>query len=151
MKTIVRKGTNVSLYYLEDNVDVDITATETIFSENGTPTLIIADCNSENATLHTDVDAIANYWGWKYKYDGSSWSVNDSFKGSHELRNGIDASATTIPVVNINPFASSGTVIIDEEKITYTGIDSENLLECTRGADGTTATSHDPGDYVIQV
>jgi|TARA_R100001460_G_scaffold93320_1_gene135240 hypothetical protein len=151
MQTIVRNGTNVSLYYIEDNIDVSITATETTFSESGTPTLIIVDCNTDNATLYKDVDAVANYWGWKYLYDGSSWSLNSGYKGSDQLRSAIDESVTTLPIVNVNPFPPSGTVQINDEKITYTGVDGSNLLGCTRGAESTTATSHDVQDYVVQI
>jgi len=151
MQTIVRNGTNVSLYYIEDDIDVSITSTETTFSESGTPTLIIADCNSGNATLYKDVDAVANYWGWKYLYDGSSWSLNDTHKGEDQLRSDINESVTTLPVINVNPFSPSGTVQIDDEKITYTGVDGSNLLGCTRGAESTTATSHSAKDYVTQI
>ena len=151
MQTIVRNGTNISLYYLTDSKTVDITSTETTISEGDTPELIIQDCTTSNATLHTDVDAKSDWWGWKYKHDGSSWSTNADFKGMSNLTSDINDSVTTIPVVNTNPFTASGTVQIGDEKITYTGVDGTNLTGCTRGAASTDAASHTSGDSVTQI
>jgi len=151
MQTIVRNGTNISLYYLTDSKTVDITSTETTISEGGTPELIISDCTTSNATLHTGVDEQATWWGWKYKYDGSSWSANSDFKGSNNLISDINDSVTTIPVFNTNPFTASGTVQIGDEKITYTGVDGTNLTGCTRGAASTSAASHSADAFVKQI
>ena len=151
MQTIVRNGTNISLYYLEDSKTVDVGSDQTTISVGGTPELIIADCNSSNATLHTGVDAKSDYWGWKYKHDGSSWSANADFKGSNSLTSDINDSVTTIPVGNSNPFTTSGTVQIGDEKITYTGVDGTNLTGCTRGAISTSAASYTSGDTVTQI
>ena len=103
MKTIVEKETNISVCYLADSKDVDITDTNTIISEGGTPKLIIPDLNSSNAILRTGVDAVSNYWAWKYKHDGSSWSANADFKGANSLTSGINDSINQIPVGNTNP------------------------------------------------
>ena len=151
MQTIVRKGTNISLYYLTDSKTVDITSTETTISEGGTPELIISDCNTSNAILHTGVDSKSDYWGWKYKHDGSSWSANADFKGMNNLTSDINDSVTTIPVGNSNPFTASGTVQIGDEKITYTGVDGTNLTGCTRGAASTSAASHTSNVSVTQI
>ena len=151
MQTIVRKDTNVSLYYLEDGKTVDIGSDKTTISDGGTPELIIADCNSSNAVLHTDVDAKSDYWGWKYKHDGSAWSANTDFKGSNNLSSDINDSVTTIPVYNTNPFTTSGTVQIGDEKIAYTGVDGTNLTGCTRASASTSAASHTADAQVTQV
>jgi hypothetical protein len=151
MQTIVRNETNISLYYLTDSKTVDITSTETTISEGGTPEFIIADCNSSNATLHTDVDEQATWWGWKYKHDGSSWSANTDYVGINILSSSVNDSVTTIPVGNTNPFTASGTVQINDEKITYTGVDGTNLTGCTRGTASTDAASHISGDTVTQI
>ena len=45
-------------------------------------------------------------------------------------------------------FPSSGTVLIDNELITYTGNSGNTLTGLTRGASGTTAASHSSGDTV---
>ena len=151
MQTIVRNGTNISLYYYADNKTIDIGSDQTTISVGGTPELIISDCNSSNATLHQGVDAKSDYWGWKYKHDGSSWSANADFKGSNHLSSDINDSVTTIPVNSSNPFTTSGTVQIGDEKITYTGVDGTNLTGCTRGAASTDAASHTSSDFVTQI
>ena len=116
MQTIVRKDTNVSLYYLVDSKTVNIDSYQTTISDGGTPELIIADCNSSNAVLHQSVDTKSDWWGWKYKHDGSSWSANADYKGSNNLTSDINDSVTTIPVGNSNQFTASGTVQIGDEK-----------------------------------
>ena len=151
MQTIVRNGTNISLYYLTDSKTVDITSTETTISEGGVPELIIADCTTSDATLHTGVDAKSDYWGWKYKHDGSAWSANTDYKGIIDLSSDINDSVTIIPVDTSNPFTTSGTVQINDEKITYTGVDGTNLTGCTRGAASTSAASHASNDIVTQI
>ena len=151
MQTIVRKDTNISLYYLEDSKTVDIGSDQTTISDGGTPELIIADCNSSNVTLHTGVEAKSDWFGDKYKYDGSSWSANTSFKGERFLQADINDSVTTINVGKTNAFTSSGTVQIGDEKITYTGVDETNLTGCTRGAESTSAASHSIMANVIQI
>jgi hypothetical protein len=151
MQTIVRNGTNVSLYYLIDSKTVDIGYNQTTISEGGIPELIIADCNLSNATLHQGVEVKSDWFGWKYKHDGSSWSANTDFKGSNILSSDINDSVTTISVENTKPFTASGTVQIGDEKITYTGIDSTNLTGCTRGAASTSAASHDTKSIVTQI
>jgi len=151
MQTIVRNGTNISLYYLEDSKTVDVGSDQTTISVGGTPELIIADCNSSNVTLRTGVDEQAAWWGHKYKHNGSSWSANADFKGSNSITSNINDSVTTIPVGNTNPFTASGTVQINDEKITYTGVDGTNLTGCTRGAASTAAASHTSRDIVEQI
>jgi len=151
MQTIVRNGTNISLYYLADSKTVDIGSDQTTISNGGTPELIISDCDSSNATLHTGVDAKSDWFGWKYKHDGSAWSANADYKGSNNLTSDINGSVTTIPVRNSNPFTTSGTVQIGDEKIAYTGVDGTNLTGCTRASASTSAASHTADAQVTQV
>lgn len=54
----------------------------------------------------------------------------------------ISSGATTIPLINAISYPSTGTVIIDAEQIIYTGVTATSLTGCTRGANGTVATSH---------
>lgn len=58
------------------------------------------------------------------------------------LTSGIDAVVTTIPVASTSGFPSSGFVTVDLEIIAYTSVNATNFLGATRGADGSTATSH---------
>tara|TARA_R100001443_G_scaffold15741_1_gene25526 strand:+ start:155 stop:1090 length:936 start_codon:yes stop_codon:yes gene_type:complete len=62
----------------------------------------------------------------------------------------IDASETEIDLTSASDFDSTGTVYIDNEQITYTGISSNTLTGCTRGANSTTAASHSNGATVTQ-
>ena len=143
---------NVSIYLFSDNDKIDLASDKTTIKDaNDNPKLIISDVNTSNATLRTGVDAKSDWYGWKYKHDGSSWSANADFKGMNKLTSDINDSVTTIPVGNSNPFTASGTVQIGDEKITYTGVDGTNLIGCTRGAVSTDAASHTSSDTVEQI
>ena len=61
----------------------------------------------------------------------------------------INNSVTTIPIDIANPLTPSGTVQIDDEKITYTGIEGTNLTGCTRGAESTSATNHSGSGFGV--
>ena len=75
-----------------------------------------------------------------YAYDNTSLST---------LLNGaINASVTTITVDSTSDFESIGTVTIGAENITYTGKTSTTFTGCTRGADSTSAASHDDDSTV---
>ena len=151
MQTIVQKDTNISIYYIDDNKTVTVTAEGTTISLDGTLERTIQDCTSSNVVLRTGVDAKSDWWGYKYKHDGSSWSLNTDFKGLDHLKSDINNSVTTISVVKTISFTTSGTVQINNEKITYTGVDGTNLTGCTRGAESTSAADHKEGDPVKQI
>lgn len=65
----------------------------------------------------------------------------------------ITASQTSITVSGLTKiaFLSSGTIQIDEEKISYTSYSGGTFSGCTRGAGGTTAVAHRKGAKVFQV
>jgi len=54
----------------------------------------------------------------------------------------ITSTVDIIPVVNTASYPNEGVVTIDFEKIRYTGKTSTSLTGCTRGYDGTSATTH---------
>jgi len=55
----------------------------------------------------------------------------------------ITSSDTSISLLNASSYPSTGTIFIDSEQITYTGItNNTTLINCVRGANGTTATTH---------
>ena len=58
------------------------------------------------------------------------------------LNGAITDSATTITLTDASSFSSSGSVRIGNEIITYTGKSVNDLTGCTRGTNGTTATTH---------
>lgn len=58
------------------------------------------------------------------------------------LNGAIDNIVTTITVISTTGFPTTGYITIDQEAISYTGINATQFTGCTRGADGTTAASH---------
>lgn len=66
-----------------------------------------------------------------------SFSVQNSY-----LDTAINSTQTSISLLNGYSYPASGSVIIDSEQITYTGISGNTLTGCIRGANGTTAASH---------
>lgn len=62
--------------------------------------------------------------------------------------NDVDA---TIEVVSTADFDGTGTIQIDNEKISYSGKTADTFTGATRGIDGTTATAHAFGAAVIEV
>ena len=69
---------------------------------------------------------------------------------STTLDGALTDSATTITVVSTTDFASSGTLFVGNEQITYTGTTSTTFTGATRGANSTTAAAHDSGTTVAQ-
>jgi len=68
------------------------------------------------------------------------------------LVNGITNSQTTgMELSDAGRFPSSGTIRIDNEKISYTGKSGNALTGVARGASGTTATSHGSGAQAWEV
>ena len=66
------------------------------------------------------------------------------------LAEALDASETEIDITSSTGFDSTGTIFIENEEITYTGISTNTLTGCTRGANETTAAAHDNGTSVAQ-
>ncbi len=66
------------------------------------------------------------------------------------LNEGTNLSAidTTITLTDASSFPSSGTIVIEDEQITYTGKSTNNLTGCSRGANGTAAAVHVDGSNV---
>jgi hypothetical protein len=60
----------------------------------------------------------------------------------------ISATDTTINAINAGSFPTVGTLLINSEKITYTGRSSNTFTGCVRGVNGTTATSHSIYDSI---
>jgi hypothetical protein len=71
------------------------------------------------------------------QYPMAAFSIQTSY-----LSAAINDSVTILPIINSASYANEGVVTIDFEKIYYTGKTSTSLTGCTRGYDGTTATSH---------
>ena len=67
------------------------------------------------------------------------------------LSSALTSSATTISLTDASGFASSGTIQIGLEFITYTGKSSNDLTGATRGARGSTAVAHASGVVVQNI
>tara|TARA_R100000482_G_scaffold27797_1_gene8652 strand:+ start:2858 stop:3139 length:282 start_codon:yes stop_codon:yes gene_type:complete len=78
MKTLVRNGSNVSLYIFSDEESVTVTDTNVVVGDP--ERLIIGDCNSSNVTLFTGVTNPEAWQGWKYLYtDADGWTANPTY------------------------------------------------------------------------
>ena len=78
MKTITinntTDGDNLSAYIFEDG--------DTITSESDRitcPGLVILDLNSSNAVVRTGVTPPEDWVGWKYFFDGTTWTDNSNW------------------------------------------------------------------------
>ena len=76
------------------------------------------------------------------------WSGFKTGQFTSTLSADITTSVTSLTMASTTSFPSSGTVLIDNELITYTGNSGGTLTGLTRGASGTTAASHSSGDTV---
>ena len=88
------------------------------------------------------VEVASTGWGL------GSWGGSKQGQFTSTLSSGINTSVTTLSMASSTSFPSSGTVLINNELITYTGNSSNSLTGLTRGANGTTAASHSSGDTV---
>lgn len=70
-------------------------------------------------------------------YPQMAFSIQSSY-----LDTNINSSITTITLVDASSYPRAGTIVIDSEQITYTGITNNTLTGCVRGVNGTTAASH---------
>ena len=61
------------------------------------------------------------------------------------LAEALDNSETEIDLTSATGFPTSGTVRCESEDITYTGITTNTLTGCTRGAGSTSAATHSNG------
>lgn len=77
--------------------------------------------------------------------------VEAANNAADQLSGNIDASVTTIPVMDATEFAASGIVAIDAELLSYTGKVGNSLTGAVRGIEGTTAASHTDMTAVRQV
>lgn len=82
--------------------------------------------------------------------DGSAFATQ-TLLGANQLNGSLNSSDTTITVDSTSDFPSSGAISIDDELITYTGTNATTFTGCTRGAENTTAASHDDNSIVSGV
>lgn len=75
MKTVVRKDTNVSLYFFPDSTTVLLGDSQMQVGADPIE-FFVADCNTSNAVLHENVADPGDWKGWKYLYDAGAWTLN---------------------------------------------------------------------------
>ena len=127
MKTIVRNEDNISLFYFDDDTEI-VVGKETKIIKDGEEILTIADSEPEGVTIYTEVDAVPDWYGWKYFYDGSNWTVNEDFKGRTDIVLGIDNATTDITVRYPNALHSSGSIQINDVYSRFRYVHSRCLL-----------------------
>ena len=64
------------------------------------------------------------------------------------LNGAISLSATSIVLTSATGFGTSGTIVVDNELITYSGVSTNTLTGCVRGASSTFAVPHSTGAAV---
>ena len=117
---------------------------------------------SANSTVN-DRYVIYNYLERIWYYG----NINRTFWSEHSQRNypiaafsvqtgylatAINSSVTTIALTDASTYPNSGTIQINSEKITYAAKSGNTLTGCVRGAESTTAASHDqyaPASYYV--
>jgi hypothetical protein len=70
-------------------------------------------------------------------YPMLAFSIQTSY-----LATSINSSVTTISLLDASSYPRAGTIHIESEQITYTGVTNDTLTGCVRGANGTVAASH---------
>jgi len=129
--------------------------------------------NSADYTTETSLDGIArNILFWRAESDGEDRIIVGSHSHLYVIENGVmydvtplrdvsntstttteglDSSETEIDLTSVTGFTTAGTIKINSEVITYTGISSLTLTGCTRGTNSTSAASHSNGATVTQI
>ena len=75
-----------------------------------------------------------------------------TYSGPSTTLNGtISNSATSIVLTDASSFTATGTILIDNERISYSGKSTNTLTGCTRGFNSTAAVTHTSGATVKQV
>jgi hypothetical protein len=88
---------------------------------------------------------VATGWG------AGAWGGSVSGSAATTLNGGIDNAVTSIVLTSAASFATSGTIVIDTESITYSGKSTNTLTGCVRGANGSAAAAHLTNAVVTQV
>ena len=84
------------------------------------------------------------------RYISRDYATQEDDVTSTTLNGSHSSTVTTLTLTSSSGFASSGTVHIGGEQVTYTGITGNDITGCTRGANSTTAETHSSGVTVTQ-
>jgi len=133
---ITNTSITASLVRAQDYIERN---TETIFVDGSVATPSYGQATQE---LHTGGGQY-NRWYFADKYPAQFITT--------QLSGDVTSTATaSIAVDSTNGFASAGTICIDTEQITYTGKTTTTFTGCTRGANGSTTSSHSADIYVTR-
>ncbi len=78
---------------------------------------------------------------------GTDRRLTGTIGAKNQLNGAINNSVTTITVDDTTHFPSTGELLVESERITYSGKTGTTFTGCTRGANGSSAASH--ADNVI--
>jgi len=127
------------------------------YARNGqfeSPQLVYTNPNNNfNEYLPTsDIWNQQEYTNWFNNY-GLSITNENSITNITQTSEPITSSSLIIPVKNSYGFPTSGTIIIGEEKISYSSINHllSELIVTYRGADNTIATSHSANSNITAI
>ena len=93
-------------------------------------------------TTGNEVFTFGTGWG------AGLWGGTITGVATTTLNGTINSSATSIVLTSATGFGTSGTILIDNELITFSGVSTNTLTGCVRGTDGTTAAAHTTGATV---
>lgn len=130
---------------------------QSTFSENSKIAIPTSRLNSAFTDYSSVINTRAVGFGEKpdgtyalTKQTGQRFETSSTLQGT--LLNGaLNDSATTVTVDSTTGFDSSGLISIEDEMITYTGLTDTTFTGCTRGANSTTAATHDDNTAVGKV
>lgn len=120
-------------------------------ADNGVHYYLTGDNNTNKIDYEKDKENMVNYIVGLGAGDGVNQVERTAYAASptySTLASNISATATTITLIDASDFASSGTMDIMGEQVTYTGKSGNDLTGCTRGANSTTAVKHPKGCFV---
>lgn len=109
--------------------------------------------NSTKISQEKDINGLVNYvyaLGYGDGINQLSTSCYAASTQSSLLNANIEATNTSIDVIDGSVFDATGTARIADEQITYAGITTNTLTGTTRGVNSTTARSHDKNCYIEQ-
>ena len=90
----------------------------------------------------------SDVWTFGVGWGAGPWGGTVTGVATTTLNGSITSGDTSIVLTSASGFGTSGTVLIGNELITYSGVSTNTLTGCVRGASGTTAASHSSGATV---
>jgi len=121
------------------------TFSQETFTITGSTANAVGTFNEKDITNLSNKITILGYGDGINQISTTTYNASETYSS---LGGDITAVATTITLADASGFASSGTIRIAEEIITYSGKSTNDLTGCTRATSSTTARVHQKGVYV---